>query len=61
MRIAFVKEHYPQVLVVDPTECDVEEFVRQHSEHGGADRVLEVAGGSDTFELAWKSPAPMPL
>ena len=57
-RIAFVKEHYPQVLVVNPTECDVEEFVREHSEHGGADRVLEVAGGAHTFELAWKIARP---
>ena len=53
-RIAFVKEHYPNVLVVNPKETDVEEFVRQHSRHDGADRVLEVAGGRNTFELAWK-------
>lgn len=57
-RIAFVKEHYPNVLVVNPKETDVEEFVRQHSRHGGADRVLEVAGGRNTFELAWKVARP---
>lgn len=43
-RIAFVKEHYPEVLVVNPEETDVEAFVKEHSRHGGADRVLEVAG-----------------
>ena len=32
-RITFVKEHYPNVLVVNPKETDVEEFVRQHSRH----------------------------
>lgn len=57
-RIAFVKEHYPNVLVVNPKETDVEEFVRQHSRHDGADRVLEVAGGRNTFELAWKVARP---
>lgn len=57
-RIRFVKEHYPEVLVVNPLETDVESFVKEHSEHGGADRVLEVAGGKDTFELAWKSARP---
>lgn len=57
-RITFVKEHYPNVLVVNPKETDVEEFVREHSRHGGADRVLEVAGGRNTFELAWKVARP---
>ena len=57
-RITFVKEYYPNVLVVNPKETDVEEFVRQHSRHGGADRVLEVAGGRNTFELAWKVARP---
>lgn len=57
-RIAFVKKHYPDVLVVNPNETDVEQFVRENSDHGGADRVLEVAGGSSTFELAWKIARP---
>lgn len=57
-RIAFVKEHYPDVLVVNPKETDVEQFVKEQSEHGGADRVLEVAGSRHTFELAWKVARP---
>lgn len=57
-RITFVKEHYPEVLVVNPEETDVEVFVKEHSRHGGADRVLEVAGGNSTFELAWKVARP---
>lgn len=55
-RIQFVKEHYPQVLVCEPEEC--EEFSAKHSAHGGADVVLEVAGAADTFQLAWKSARP---
>ena len=57
-RITFVKEHYPDVLVVNPEETDVEAFVKAHSEHGGADRVLEVAGSAQTFEMAWKVARP---
>lgn len=57
-RIRFVKEHYPEVLVVNPNKQDVEQFIREHSEHGGADRVLEVAGSGGTFELAWKVARP---
>ena len=55
-RIRFVREHYPEVLIVEPERC--QEFVLRHSDHGGADRVLEVAGGEDTFQLAWKCARP---
>jgi threonine dehydrogenase-like Zn-dependent dehydrogenase len=55
-RRQFVREHYPQVLVCEPEDC--EELVQEASEHGGADVVLEVAGGKDTFELAWKCARP---
>lgn len=55
-RRRFVREHYPEVLLTTPDEC--EEFVRTHSDHGGADRVLEVAGAKDTFRLAWQCARP---
>lgn len=55
-RRRFVREHYPDVLLTTPAEC--EEFVRQNSDHGGADRVLEVAGARDTFQLAWRCARP---
>ncbi len=57
-RIKFVKEHYPDVLVVDPKVTDVETFVKEHSDHGGADRVIEAAGSPHTFELAWRTARP---
>ena len=55
-RIDFVREHYPDVLVCNPEECDA--FTPAHSDHGGADVVLEVAGAKDTFELAWRCARP---
>lgn len=55
-RIKFVNEHYSNVLTVTPDKCL--DFVREHSDHGGADVVLEVAGSEDTFELAWRCARP---
>lgn len=55
-RAEFVSEHYPDVLLCEPEECET--FVKEHSDHGGADVVLEVAGGRDTFQLAWKCARP---
>lgn len=52
----FVKQHYPNVLLTTPDEC--EDFVKNNTNHGGADRVLEVAGGKDTFQLAWRTARP---
>lgn len=55
-RRQFVREQYPDVLTVAPEEVEV--FVQNHSDHGGADVVLEVAGGNDTFRLAWTCARP---
>lgn len=52
----FIRTHYPDVLITTPKECD--SFVKANSDHGGADRVLEVAGGKDTFQLAWQCARP---
>ncbi len=55
-RRRFVQAHYPDVLLAGPEDClDV---VRRCSDHGGADRVLEVAGTDDTFRLAWECARP---
>lgn len=56
LRRAFIKKQYPQVLVTTPES--VLEFTRENSSHGGADVVLEVAGGKDTFRLAWECARP---
>ncbi len=55
-RIRFVNEHYPTVLTVMPDA--VENFLKDVSDNGGADRVIEVAGGEDTFQTAWKCARP---
>lgn len=55
-RRRFVSEHYPDVLLTTPEDC--EDFVRRNSDHGGADVVIEVAGAEDTFALAWKTARP---
>lgn len=55
-RLAFVREHYSDVLTVTPDK--VKEFVLSHSDHGGADVVLEVAGSNDTFRMAWECARP---
>lgn len=55
-RIRFVCEHYPDVLVTEPENC--KDFVLKNSDHGGADVVLEVAGGDDSFHLAWDCARP---
>ena len=36
-RIRFIQEHYPKIQTVLPEECV--NYVREHSEHGGADAV----------------------
>lgn len=55
-RRIFIQRHYPTVLVCTPEECA--EFTRAHSDHAGADRVLEVAGAGDTFRLAYECARP---
>ena len=39
-----------------PEHC--REFVLSHSRHGGADRVIEVAGTDGTFRMAWECARP---
>ena len=55
-RRAFVRQHYPTVMVCRPDEA--ENFVLSNSDHGGADVVLEVAGAASTFEMAWQCARP---
>ena len=55
-RLKFVRDHYPEVLTVGPEQ--VADFVREYSDHGGADVVLEVAGSETTFRMAWECARP---
>lgn len=55
-RIRFIREHYPDVYVTGPEGC--KDLVLRHSNHGGADVVLEVAGSDDSFRMAWDCARP---
>lgn len=55
-RREFVRKHYPNVDVVEPAKCL--EALNSLTDGRGADRVIEVAGGEDTFELAWRCARP---
>lgn len=55
-RLEFIRQHYPNVDVVEPAKC--REALDSLTEGRGADRVIEVAGGEDTFELAWRCARP---
>ena len=55
-RLDFVRKHYPEVLAVEPD--GLQQFVAEHSGHGGADVVLEVAGSEDSFRMAWQCARP---
>ena len=51
-----MRRHYPGVEVVEPTEYL--EVLKSLTKGRGADRVIEVAGGENTFELAWRCARP---
>lgn len=55
-RLGFVRKHYPSIDAVSPK--DIRSFVQAHCPHGGADRVIEVAGTQDTFRMAWQLARP---
>ena len=56
VRREFVRKHYPDVCVVGPE--NLQQFVKENSDHGGADVVMEVAGAKDTFRMAWECARP---
>ncbi|HIX31035.1 MAG TPA: alcohol dehydrogenase [Firmicutes bacterium] len=55
-RRAFARGCCPNAVVTDPEHAA--QCVAEHSAHGGADAVIEAAGGEDTFELAWRCARP---
>lgn len=57
-RVEFLRGQYPEITVLNPGETDIVQYVREHGAHGGADRVLEVAGSRETFRQAWEAARP---
>lgn len=57
-RLELAKRNGLADITVNPLVEDVERKVYQSTEGRGADAVLEVAGGEDTFQTAWKIARP---
>lgn len=55
-RRKFIKADFPDVIVVGPEE--VQTVLDKLTDGRGADRVIEVAGTDETFEVAWKYARP---
>lgn len=57
-RLELAKKQKIADITINPLKEDVEKVVLAHTEGRGADVVLEVAGGKDTFQTAWKVARP---
>lgn len=57
-RLEFAKKHGYADLVLDAKSKETETVIKSLTENRGADIVMEVAGGTDTFEMAWKLARP---
>ena len=57
-RLELAKEQGLADVILNPFEQDVEQEIRNLTQGRGADAVLEVAGGRDTFQMAWKIARP---
>ena len=55
-RAAFVRKFFPSVEVVSPEK--LKRHIKCTCARGGADRVIEVAGTSETFATAWQCARP---
>lgn len=53
-RLNLAKELNLADYVFNPNECDIELEIKKITKNRGVDCVIEAAGGSNTFELAWK-------
>ena len=57
-RLDFAKKQGWADVIIHRISEDAESVVKSLTENRGADIVMEVAGGADTFELAWKLARP---
>ena len=53
-RLALAKQHGIADVTVNPQKENVQDVILANTEGRGADVVLEVAGGKDTFQMAWQ-------
>ena len=57
-RLALAKAKGLADILLNPEETDVIQEILQLTDGRGADRVLEAAGGKDTFQTAWQAARP---
>ncbi|MBO5947994.1 alcohol dehydrogenase catalytic domain-containing protein [bacterium] len=57
-RLEIVKKEKLADYFLNPNKCDIEKEIKKITQNRGADCVIEVAGGKDTFEMAWKIARP---
>ena len=55
-RLELVRARHPEVLTTGPE--GLRDFTLAHTEHGGADRVVECGGSDESFALAWQCARP---
>ena len=55
-RLELVRARHPEVLTTGPE--GLRDFTLAHTEHGGADRVIECGGSDESFALAWQCARP---
>lgn len=55
-RLRFAREHFPSLIFCTPEELPA--ALQEYALHGGADSVIEAAGSSESFRLAWESTRP---
>lgn len=57
-RLDTVKKNGLADVILNPQVCDPVEKIRKLTKGRGADSVIEAAGASNTFEMAWKAARP---
>ncbi len=57
-RLELAKQYHMADHFINPAKDDADRLIKSLTEGRGADVVLEVAGGADTFEMAWKLARP---
>ena len=55
-RLELVRARHPEVLMTGPE--GLRDFTLAHTEHSGADRVIECGGSDESFTLAWQCARP---
>ena len=58
LRLKVAKEQSLADYIFNSLECDIEEEIKTLTFGRGADKVIEAAGGENTFEMSWKIARP---